>query len=387
MACEGFAFECATETVSGMLGEDKTANDLKLYYLNVRMYDPKIARFLQEDTYTGDPNDPLSLNLYTYCFNNPLAYYDPTGHIAVTAYINGVQITFDPSYRDVKTNPDGTNEYFGRSFIEFVYEESSKVNIKDPSYYYNKWDSPSEKVTFWGTLTDGDTWKQMATDTFEPIKNFFKDIFTDEDRTDKSMFSYTPETKEKYDEEKIDRWISPGGSIYDDYLNESGKAFGEIKDYGVDKGTDEAAKYIIGKGFEKVTAPILGSIMRKSGDDVVEGGIRASDDIIEQTGKTTVTAGKKFKQHFLDHKKLLENVTGKKYPKLKEDGPRFLEDIGKIIDDKTVEYVGKGTLKKGEAVCDIYRGKGITVVIKSNGEWSTILETGSGLDKAIEFVK
>jgi RHS repeat-associated protein len=52
-----------------------------LYYLNARMYDPKIARFLQEDTYRGDPNDPLSLNLYSYCANNPITYYDPTGHI------------------------------------------------------------------------------------------------------------------------------------------------------------------------------------------------------------------------------------------------------------------------------------------------------------------
>ena len=51
-----------------------------LYYLNARMYDPKIARFLQEDTYSGNPNDPLSLNYYTYCANNPLAYYDPSGH-------------------------------------------------------------------------------------------------------------------------------------------------------------------------------------------------------------------------------------------------------------------------------------------------------------------
>ncbi len=51
-----------------------------LYYLNARMYDPKIARFLQEDTYRGDPNDPLSLNLYAYCAYNPIVYYDPTGH-------------------------------------------------------------------------------------------------------------------------------------------------------------------------------------------------------------------------------------------------------------------------------------------------------------------
>ena len=52
-----------------------------LYYLNARMYDPKIARFLQEDTYRGSLNDPLSLHLYAYCFNNPLRYFDPTGHM------------------------------------------------------------------------------------------------------------------------------------------------------------------------------------------------------------------------------------------------------------------------------------------------------------------
>ena len=51
-----------------------------LYYLNARMYDPKIARFLQEDTYRGELDDPLSLNLYTYCSNNPVKYWDPTGH-------------------------------------------------------------------------------------------------------------------------------------------------------------------------------------------------------------------------------------------------------------------------------------------------------------------
>ena len=51
-----------------------------LYYLNARYYDSKIARFMSEDTYTGEMNDPLSLNLYTYCANNPVMYIDPTGH-------------------------------------------------------------------------------------------------------------------------------------------------------------------------------------------------------------------------------------------------------------------------------------------------------------------
>jgi RHS repeat-associated protein len=54
-----------------------------LYYLNSRMYDPVTARFLQQDdpSYVN-PNDPLSLNLYTYCTNNPIMYEDPDGHKA-----------------------------------------------------------------------------------------------------------------------------------------------------------------------------------------------------------------------------------------------------------------------------------------------------------------
>ncbi|WP_148134550.1 RHS repeat-associated core domain-containing protein [Candidatus Formimonas warabiya] len=51
------------------------------YYLMSRYYDPVTARFISEDTYRGNPNDPLSLNLYTYCHNEPLMYTDPTGHI------------------------------------------------------------------------------------------------------------------------------------------------------------------------------------------------------------------------------------------------------------------------------------------------------------------
>ena len=78
-----------------------------LYYLNARMYDPKIARFLQEDTYRGDPNDPLSLNLYAYVKNNPLVYYDPTGHNYIEIFgipfgnpLEGLKILSDPQKRE-----------------------------------------------------------------------------------------------------------------------------------------------------------------------------------------------------------------------------------------------------------------------------------------------
>jgi len=48
-----------------------------IYYLNARYYDSKIASFITEDTYTGNPSGPLSLNLYTYCHNEPIMYWDP----------------------------------------------------------------------------------------------------------------------------------------------------------------------------------------------------------------------------------------------------------------------------------------------------------------------
>ena len=44
------------------------------YYLRARFYDPSVGRFLQEDVYRGD-----GLNLYAYCRNNPVVYYDPSG--------------------------------------------------------------------------------------------------------------------------------------------------------------------------------------------------------------------------------------------------------------------------------------------------------------------
>ena len=47
--------------------------EMEQYYLRARYYNPMIGRFMQEDTYRGD-----GLNLYAYCANNPVMYYDPS---------------------------------------------------------------------------------------------------------------------------------------------------------------------------------------------------------------------------------------------------------------------------------------------------------------------
>ena len=58
------------------------------YYLRARYYNPAVGRFTQEDTYRGD-----GLNLYAYCKNNPVVYYDPSGHDQAVNPSNGTEMT------------------------------------------------------------------------------------------------------------------------------------------------------------------------------------------------------------------------------------------------------------------------------------------------------
>ena len=49
-------------------------------YLRARYYNPVTGRFISRDSFTGKHEEPLSLNLYTYCHNNPIIAIDPSGH-------------------------------------------------------------------------------------------------------------------------------------------------------------------------------------------------------------------------------------------------------------------------------------------------------------------
>lgn len=89
------------------------------YYLRARYYNPVVGRFLQEDTYRGD-----GLNLYAYCANNPVMYYDPSGHgKIVQVSCGGEQAKVEPdnvkgkkTYQTyTKTNPETKKVYSGRT--------------------------------------------------------------------------------------------------------------------------------------------------------------------------------------------------------------------------------------------------------------------------------
>ena len=61
--------------------------DSGLYYLQSRYYDPKLGRFLNADALVSTGQGVLSNNMFAYCNNNPVVYFDPSGKaLDVTMY-------------------------------------------------------------------------------------------------------------------------------------------------------------------------------------------------------------------------------------------------------------------------------------------------------------
>jgi RHS repeat-associated protein len=59
-----------------------------LYDAKTRYYDPKLGRFLSQDSFLGDVDHPPSLHRYTYVHNQPTRYVDPEGTI-ITNLLGG----------------------------------------------------------------------------------------------------------------------------------------------------------------------------------------------------------------------------------------------------------------------------------------------------------
>ena len=97
-----------------------------------------IGRFTTRDSYTGSASDPLSLNLYTYCANNPVLFVDPSGHSYGTLP-DGTKMSINSNWdaqlfyqkynmQNAKLNPTSTTK------LPHVSPEQSRIS------------APSEKI-------------------------------------------------------------------------------------------------------------------------------------------------------------------------------------------------------------------------------------------------
>ena len=67
--------------------------ETQLYWVSSRYYSPELCRWISPDSIEYlDPESINGLNLYAYCGNDPVNYYDPSGHFAISALIIGAII-------------------------------------------------------------------------------------------------------------------------------------------------------------------------------------------------------------------------------------------------------------------------------------------------------
>jgi len=119
------------------------------YYYSARYYDPRMARFLSVDPLAGEMPEWGS---YTYTFNNPLKYIDPTGMRAEEpddwVYGTSRGIYWDEKATSQATTKEG-EVYLGDGFAT-VSDNGLQTNYNsDKSFDHNSTDDnslPEEKV-------------------------------------------------------------------------------------------------------------------------------------------------------------------------------------------------------------------------------------------------
>ena len=94
------------------------------YYLRARYYNPIVGRFMQEDVYQGD-----GLNLYAYCHNNPVVYFDPSGYACgESGEIAG----------DGGTEPKGKKISKLSKVVDKIMQKAQKGNLKRSKHYHGR---------------------------------------------------------------------------------------------------------------------------------------------------------------------------------------------------------------------------------------------------------
>ncbi|MBI4317576.1 MAG: RHS repeat-associated core domain-containing protein, partial [Chloroflexi bacterium] len=104
------------------------ADPTVLYFYQARWYDSAVGRFVSPDTIVPDLSNPRALNRYSYAYNNPVRYNDPTGH----------EVSFNNPWRDREIKIDDWPDWakslaVGGCFLVGCQVDTTQGVIRGPS--------------------------------------------------------------------------------------------------------------------------------------------------------------------------------------------------------------------------------------------------------------
>ncbi len=115
---------------NGGWGYRSEAHTGGLMKVGVRWYDAVMSRFLQKDSWLGDVRQPLTLNAYGYCGNDPLQMVDPDGEtpkILVVSIITVKGIKVIRAIRRAKTVKEAAKAFRDGDEIRVVGSGSKRT--------------------------------------------------------------------------------------------------------------------------------------------------------------------------------------------------------------------------------------------------------------------
>ncbi len=150
-----------------------------LVKVGVRWYDPAVGRFLQQDPWLGNMQNPISLNQYVYCDNNPIRFIDPGGTQKVFASPDEAAIAGIAEGFDKITGPKG-NEAGG-----WIYKTKDGYVlgniIEGTKDSVNPWDHLDKDkgfvVGFWHTHPTDNSFSDMDEKFLKYCEVYFGNIF------------------------------------------------------------------------------------------------------------------------------------------------------------------------------------------------------------------
>ncbi|MGM9632392.1 MAG: RHS repeat-associated core domain-containing protein [Eubacteriales bacterium] len=199
-------------------------SDLNMYYLTTRYYDPKTGRFINADSIEYlDPKAINGLNLYAYCRNNPVMYFDPSGHELLSTTVDLIilglimLILFGATYVYLKLTED-TSENLDK---EQSFDKESQDPPKIPT------NSPYEKTSHFPIMYSGapsDVLIYATSHVYHYVASFNYRF----DGRLNNPNTYTSKYDGKYDAFNSGIWIGYGsglgnwGDIMEEFFDEYG---------------------------------------------------------------------------------------------------------------------------------------------------------------------